>query len=143
MNIATPQFLERTLDGDQRSTSPWGKHVRKSSTIGQLTALGIATMGLIVSMSSPASADVAGVWMMDGHYFNIHNSPSTSSSIQQTITDPNARVPCLTISCNRQNNGGSYKCWSGGPSDNDWYKVKWRGKTGWVAAMCVEVGRVG
>ncbi|MFE0330651.1 hypothetical protein ACWEWI_14335 [Streptomyces sp. NPDC003753] len=119
-----------------------GKHMRKSTVIKQLTALLVASMGLVISTSSTASADQAGVWMNDGHYFNIRSSASTSSTIVQTITDPDARVPCTTTPCTRENNGGSYTCWSGGPSGNDWVKVRWNGRTGWVAILCVEAGRI-
>ncbi|MBP2052527.1 hypothetical protein J2Z21_005514 [Streptomyces griseochromogenes] len=80
--------------------------------------------------------------MSDGHYFSIRSAPSTSSTILHTVTDPRARIPCTTTPCTRQNNGGSYKCWAGGPSDNDWVKVKADGKTGWVAILCVEGGRI-
>lgn len=76
------------------------------------------------------------------HSFSIRTSPSTSASKIATIYDTDTRVPCSTRTCIREDNGGSYKCWSGGPSGKDWYKVKWGGKTGWVAARCVEVGRI-
>ncbi|MFD8724095.1 hypothetical protein ACFV2H_40610 [Streptomyces sp. NPDC059629] len=81
--------------------------------------------------------------MKDGHDFNIRTSASTSASIIQTITDPNTSVPCTTTDCTLNSNGGSYTCWSGGPHDNDWVQVKWNGKIGWVAELCVEVGRIG
>ncbi|MGX1973796.1 hypothetical protein [Streptomyces kronopolitis] len=42
----------------------------------------------------------------------------------------------------RNSSGGSYTCWRGGPSDNDWLKVTWGGRSGWVAAACVEGGRI-
>ncbi|MFD5584513.1 hypothetical protein [Streptomyces sp. NPDC127063] len=118
--------------------------MRKSKTIKQLAALASVSIGLVVGMSSSASAEVvhAGVWMKDGHSFTMRASASTSSANLHTFTDPKVRVPCTTTPCTRNNNGGSYKCWTGGPSDNDWLKVTWGGRTGWVAAACVEVGRI-
>lgn len=118
--------------------------MKRVLTAKRIAAVGAASLGLVISASSMASADTvrAGVWMKSGHYFNIRASASTSSATVHTITDPKARVPCTTTGCTRNSNGGSYKCWSGGPSGNDWLKVKWDGKTGWVAAACVEVGRI-
>jgi hypothetical protein len=116
--------------------------MRKSSAIKQLAALAMASMGIVVSMSSTASAEQAGVWMKDGHYFKIRSSASTSSTSLHTITDSRTRVPCTTTPCTRNNSGGSYTCWSGGPAGNDWVKVRWDGITGWVAVLCVEGGRI-
>ncbi|MEU1511872.1 hypothetical protein ABZ490_06880 [Streptomyces sp. NPDC005811] len=94
-------------------------------------------------MSSTASAtERAGVWMTDGHRFTIRAGASTTSTAIATIGDPDTRVPCTTTPCTRNNSGGSYTCWSGGPSDNDWVKVTWSGRTGWVAIRCVEAGRI-
>ncbi|WP_159056498.1 hypothetical protein [Streptomyces yokosukanensis] len=123
-----------------------GEHVRKSKAVRQITALGIASVGLLVSMSSPASADVGGVWMKGSHPFTIRAQASASSAKIATITDRNVQVPCLTAGggdCIRQEPGGSYRCWSGGPSGNAWLKVRWAGKNGWVADACVDVGRIG
>ncbi|MFJ6542438.1 hypothetical protein ACWDO7_27875 [Streptomyces sp. NPDC003656] len=116
--------------------------MRKSLAVKRLAVLGMASMGLVFSFTSTASADQAGVWMTGGHSFNIRSSASTSSSVVQTITDPDTKVPCTTNPCTRDNDGGSYTCWSGGPSGNDWVKVTWGGKTGWVAILCVEGGRI-
>ncbi|MEV5384281.1 hypothetical protein [Streptomyces sp. NPDC052721] len=118
------------------------EHMRALHAAKQLAVLGLASMGLTISMSSTASADQAGVWMKDGHYFSIRKTASTSSAVVHSVTDPDARIPCTTTPCTRENDGGSYKCWSGGPSGNDWVKVKWDGKTGWVAVLCVEGGRI-
>ncbi len=83
--------------------------------------------------------------MKEGHSFTIRTKPSTSASVITVISNPSVNVPCTThdAPCTRENNGGSYTCWSGGPHDNDWFKVRWGQKTGWVAAMCVDVGRIG
>ncbi|MEU2601301.1 hypothetical protein ABZ669_29955 [Streptomyces hirsutus] len=118
--------------------------MRKMLAAKRLAAAGAASLGLVISMSSMASAETvqAGVWIQDGHAFTIRASASTSSAALYTIRNVNSRIPCTTTACTRNNDGGSYKCWSGGPADNDWLKVKWGGKTGWVAAMCVNVGRI-
>ncbi|MFJ2888779.1 hypothetical protein ACIO53_22315 [Streptomyces sp. NPDC087305] len=116
--------------------------MRTSSAIKRLAVLGMASIGLVVSLGSAASADQAGVWMTDGHSFKIRSSASTSSTVLYSITDSGTRVPCTTTPCTRDNSGGSYTCWSGGPSGNDWVKVSWGGKTGWVAILCVEGGRI-
>ncbi|GAA4316283.1 hypothetical protein GCM10023086_38560 [Streptomyces venetus] len=121
-----------------------GEHMRKSTVIRQLAAAGMASLALALSTSSIASAETvrAGVWQKDGHDFTIRTSASVSASKIATIKDPDTRVPCGGERCTRNNNGGNYTCWSGGPSDNDWLKVHWAGRTGWVAAMCVEAGRI-
>ncbi|CAL9474287.1 hypothetical protein [Streptomyces sp. NPDC093808] len=118
--------------------------MRKSTVIRQLAAVGMASLALTVTTGSPASAETvqAGVWQKDGHDFSIRASASTSASKIATIKDPDTKVPCGASRCTRNNNGGKYTCWSGGPTGNDWLKVRWAGKTGWVAAMCVEVGRI-
>lgn len=116
--------------------------MRKSPTVKRLAALGLASTGLLFSMSSAASADQAGVWMKDGHGFTVRSTTSTSSRVVHTVTDPHFRVPCTTTPCTRENDGGSYRCWNGGPSGNDWVKVKIDGTTGWVAVLCVEGGRI-
>ncbi|MFJ8183518.1 hypothetical protein [Streptomyces sp. NPDC096105] len=121
-----------------------GEHMRKSTVIRQFAAVGMASLALTVTTGSPASAETvqAGVWQKDGHDFSIRASASTSASKIATIKDPDTKVPCGASRCTRNNNGGKYTCWSGGPTGNDWLKVRWAGKTGWVAAMCVEVGRI-
>jgi hypothetical protein len=79
---------------------------------------------------------------MSGHAFTIRTAASTSAAKIGPITDPKIKVSCTTTPCTRNNSGGSYTCWNGGPSDNDWVKVRWAGETGWVAVLCVEVGRI-
>lgn len=118
--------------------------MHSTKKFARLAAVGMASLGLVATLSSTASAeDVrAGVWVKDGHAFSIRTSPSTTASRIATISNPDTRVPCTTTNCTRDNSGGSYTCWSGGPHDNDWLKVRWAGRTGWVAALCVEVGRI-
>lgn len=118
--------------------------MRSSMVFKQLAAAGMASLALASATTSPASAETfrAGIWQKEGHDFTIRTSASTSASKISTIKDPDTRVPCGGERCTRNNDGGSYTCWSGGPSGNDWYKVHWAGKTGWVAAWCVEVGRI-
>ncbi|MEV0172895.1 hypothetical protein AB0I00_17470 [Streptomyces sp. NPDC050803] len=117
--------------------------MQKARKFARLGALGVASVGLALSVSPPASAaEQAGVWMKGNHPFTIRASASTSASKIATVTSTSTRVPCTTTPCTRNNNGGAYTCWSGGPSDNDWVKVSWGGRTGWVAIMCVEGGRI-
>src|SRR4051812_12144712 len=121
-----------------------GEHMRKSTVIRQLAAVGMASLAIAFATSSTASAETfrAGVWQLDDHDFSIRTSASTSASKISTIKDPDTRVPCGGERCTRNADGGHYTCWSGGPSGDDWFKVHWAGKTGWVAARCVEVGRI-
>ncbi|GAA2644348.1 hypothetical protein GCM10010307_48580 [Streptomyces vastus] len=79
--------------------------------------------------------------MNDGHPFSIRASASTSSAKIATVRDADIRVPCTTTPCTGKD-GGSYTCWSGGPRDNVWLKVKLGSRLGWVAGRCVEGGRL-
>ncbi|WP_028802886.1 hypothetical protein [Streptomyces sp. 142MFCol3.1] len=117
--------------------------MRSARKFARLAAIGAASAGLAFSFGPTASAaEQAGVWMRDGHAFTIRTSASTTAAKIVTVTSPDTRVPCTTTPCTRNNSGGSYTCWSGGPRDNDWVKVRWAGRTGWVAIMCVEGGRI-
>ncbi|MCJ0873703.1 MULTISPECIES: hypothetical protein [unclassified Streptomyces] len=107
-----------------------------------LTCVGF-TAAAVLGLSNPAAAaETAGVWMNGSHSFNIRTSASTSGSLIATVSNTSTRVPCTTTPCTRNNEGGSYSCWSGGPSGNDWVKVNYNGRIGWVAIYCVEAGRI-
>ncbi|MCM2514102.1 hypothetical protein NC658_12640 [Streptomyces griseoincarnatus] len=118
--------------------------MRKASMLRRVATVGMACLALTVTATFTASAEnvQAGVWQKDGHDFTIRAAASTSASKIATVKDPKPKVPCGAARCTRNNNGGKYTCWSGGPTDNDWLKVRWAGKTGWVAALCVDVGRL-
>ncbi|MEU1080579.1 hypothetical protein ABZ368_10060 [Streptomyces sp. NPDC005908] len=118
--------------------------MRKSTVIRRLAAVGMACLALTVTTTSTASAEnvQAGVRQKGGHDFSIRAGASTSAAKIATVKDPDTKVPCGASRCTRNNNSGKYTCWSGGSTDNDWLKVRWVGKTGWVAALCVEVGRI-
>ncbi len=118
--------------------------MRKASMLRRVATVGMACLALTVTATFTASAEnvQAGVWQKDGHDFTIRAAASTSASKIATVKDPKTKVPCGASRCTRNNNGGKYTCWSGGPTDNDWLKVRWAGKTGWVAALCVDVGRL-
>ena len=64
--------------------------MRESTAVKRCPALGMASMGLAMSMSSTASAEVmqAGAWRKDGRAFAIRTSPSTSASKIDTISRP-------------------------------------------------------
>lgn len=106
--------------------------MRKSTVLRQLAAVGMTCLALTVTTTSTASAEniQAGVWQKDGHDFNIRTAASTSAAKIVTIKDPDTRVPCGASRCTRNNNGGTYTCWSGGPTDNDWLKVRWAARPG-------------
>ncbi|MER5933836.1 hypothetical protein [Streptomyces sp. NPDC002054] len=108
-----------------------------------LVATGFAAAAVLGAASSSSAADEeAGVWMNGNHPFNIRASASTSGAKIATISNPNTKVACTAMPCNRNYDGGSYSCWSGGPSGNDWVKVTYGGRIGWVAIYCVEAGRI-
>ncbi|MFJ6603045.1 MULTISPECIES: hypothetical protein [Streptomyces] len=121
------------------------KTTRKLARIaatGMVTFGIVSAMGAVATTAGAAAADRAGVWAVEGHSFTIRAAASTSSAKLATIGDSGAKVACTHTPCVRNNSGGSYTCWHGGPSDNDWLKVVWGNRSGWVAAACVEGGRI-
>jgi hypothetical protein len=88
--------------------------------------------------SAPSAVDWGGVFVKDGHAFSIRSGTNTGTTKLGTVTT--GGIPCTSDRCERQT-GGSYSCWPGGPSGDEWFHVKWNGTTGWVAVSCVEVGR--
>ena len=123
--------------------------MRTTRKLVRIAATGVATLGIVSAMGATATtagavaADQAGVWAKDGHSFTIRAGANTSSAKLTTINDPGKTVACTHTPCVRNSNGGSYTCWRGGPSDNDWLKVMWGSRSGWVApAACVEGGRI-
>lgn len=122
--------------------------MKTTRKLARITATGVATLGIVTAMGATATtagavaADRAGVWAVDGHSFTIRADASTSSAKLATISNPGTKIACTHTPCVRNSSGGSYTCWRGGPSDNDWLKVVWGNRSGWVAAACVEGGRI-
>lgn len=117
--------------------------MKTTRKLARIAATGVATLGIVSATTAGAvAADRAGVWAVDGHSFTIRAGASTSSAKLATISNPGTKIACTHTPCVRNSSGGSYTCWRGGPSDNDWLKVVWGNRSGWVAAACVEGGRI-
>ncbi|PWI45853.1 hypothetical protein [Streptomyces sp. ICBB 8177] len=76
---------------------------------------------------------------VSGHAANLRDAASTSGRVVVTIP-AGGKVLCWKSNCGYAP-GGSYKCWSGGPSGNEWTAVNYKGKDLWVATRCVGVGQ--
>ena len=93
------------------------------------------------AQTAPAAVEWGGVFPKGGHDFVVRSSTSTGASVITRVLGSDRRgVPCTKDRCVVQK-GGSYKCWAGGPSGNEWFLVRVGKKTGYVARWCVEVGR--
>ncbi len=107
-----------------------------------LTAVAaIASASLIVT-STPASAEDSwpGAFPYRGHTATVRAATNTGSAKLDTIPDLQGRQ-CVSNTCATKT-GGSYTCWSGGPSGKTWVAVLTKnGRLGYVAAKCVTFGR--
>ncbi|MBO0917282.1 hypothetical protein [Streptomyces laculatispora] len=80
-----------------------------------------------------------GVWPYNGHTATVRASRSTGAAKTGTVTSAGRK--CSEDLCQAYS-GGSYTCWSGGPSGNSWIGVlDSKNRLGWVAAKCVGVSR--
>jgi hypothetical protein len=111
--------------------------VHIKSTVAAVAVALISTIGI----STPANAaqEWGAVDTKPGHDFTIRSSTSTSSTKIGAVSDP-GWLYCYYSGCG-VTAGGSYKCWSGGPSGSDWVAVEFQGKKRWVAYKCVGLGR--
>ena len=124
----------------------------RARKFARLAAVGVASVGLVGSMSAAATADTgtgtraAAVQEWGGGWNNdrdvsIREKPSTSASKVGTLKKGKI-VKCWVAGCSGTHNGGSYKCTSSSPSEKDWHEVQWNGKKAWAASRCLEWGRV-
>ncbi|WP_435225992.1 SH3 domain-containing protein [Streptomyces sp. Tue6028] len=119
----------------------------------RLAAIGAASVGLAVSMSSAATADTgagatraAAAQEWGGGWNNtrdttIREKPSTTARKVGTLKKGKI-VKCWVAGCSGTHNGGAYKCTSSSPTEKDWHEVRWNGKKAWAASRCLEWGRV-
>ncbi|MET9764673.1 hypothetical protein ABZ016_37340 [Streptomyces sp. NPDC006372] len=120
--------------------------------ITRLAMVGIASVGLMVTMNSGASAapvssagtvtvqDWGGGWS-DVRDVSIREKPSTTARKVGTLKKGKI-VKCWVAGCSGTHNGGAYKCTSSSPTEKDWHEVRWNGKKAWAASRCLEWGRV-
>jgi hypothetical protein len=93
------------------------------------------------AQAATATAEIAGV-TAGSHAVTVRDARSTTSTKVGTIKAHDSLGCVGDTSCTIKT-GGSYTCWSGGPSGNTWVHVLW-GDTypAWVARECVSIGRV-
>ncbi|MFF6915537.1 SH3 domain-containing protein [Streptomyces sp. NPDC012466] len=120
--------------------------------ITRLAMVGIASVGLMATMNSGASAapeinagpaavqDWGGGWS-DVRDVSIREKPSTTARKVGTLKKGKI-VKCWVAGCSGTHNGGAYKCTSSSPTEKDWHEVQWNGKKAWAASRCLEWGRV-
>jgi hypothetical protein len=120
--------------------------------ITRLAMVGVASVGLMATMNSGASAapeikagpaavqDWGGGWS-DVRDVSIREKPSTTARKVGTLKKGKI-VKCWVAGCSGTHNGGAYKCTSGSPTEKDWHEVRWNGKKAWAASRCLEWGRV-
>lgn len=72
------------------------------------------------------------------HSVNVRSSTSTGSTKVDTIGSCGTRK-CYYETCDKIT-GGSYTCWSGGPSGNTWVTLNIGGTKRYVAHECVFLG---
>lgn len=114
---------------------------RKVRSMGLASAL----LGSLMALALPGTAkagtqDYAAVFTYNGHAVNVRDEATTSSAKIGSIPAADS-WPCFTSSGCYTKAGGSYTCWSGGPSGNRWVKVAWGDFYGWVPQSCVRIGR--
>jgi hypothetical protein len=122
--------------------------------IARLAMAGIASVGLVATMNSAATAaptaasvvagpagaqDWGGGWS-DVRDVTIREKPSTTSRKIGTLKKGKI-VKCWVAGCSAVD-GGNYKCTSNSPTENRWHEVNWGGKKRYAATRCLEWGRV-
>ncbi|MFE2068524.1 SH3 domain-containing protein [Streptomyces sp. NPDC059467] len=116
----------------------------------RLAAVGVASVGLAVSMNASATAagettvrataqEWGGGWN-DQRDVSIREKPSTTARKVGTLKKGQI-VKCWVSGCSAVD-GGSYKCTSTSPTENRWHEVRWNGKKAYAATSCLEWGRV-
>ncbi|MCE7051348.1 SH3 domain-containing protein [Streptomyces purpurascens] len=120
--------------------------------ITRLAMVGIASVGLMATMNSgasaapeikagPAAAQEWGGGWSDVRDVSIREKPSTTARKVGTLKKGKI-VKCWVAGCSGTHNGGAYKCSSSSPTEKDWHEVRWNGKKAWAASRCLEWGRV-
>ncbi|TWG04753.1 hypothetical protein FHX80_113224 [Streptomyces brevispora] len=122
-------------------------HNRMRSALAAVALTGAALLSIpgaaqAAQPSQPAGTTAAGwpgVWPYNGHTATVRASRSTGAAKVGTVTSSGRK--CAENLCQAYS-GGSYTCWSGGPSGNSWIGVlDSSNRVGWVAAKCVGVSR--
>ncbi|MFJ8004440.1 SH3 domain-containing protein [Streptomyces fagopyri] len=123
----------------------------RTAMAARLAAVGIASLGLVATMNSAASAapeagrvsataqEWGGGWN-DTRDVTIREKPSTTARKVGTLTKGD-RVKCWVSGCSSVT-GGTYKCTSGSPTEKQWHEVRWAGRKAYAATRCLEWGRV-
>ncbi|MFB7932657.1 MULTISPECIES: hypothetical protein [Streptomyces] len=119
--------------------------------ITRLAMVGIASVGLVATMNSgasaapelkaaPAAAQEWGGGWSDVRDVSIREKPSATARKVGTLKKGKI-VKCWVAGCSAVD-GGSYKCTSSSPSEKRWHEVNWGGKKRYAATRCLEWGRV-
>lgn len=111
-------------------------------TVRPLAAVAAMAGALLVATSAtPATAEGwPGAFAYTNHTATVRADTSTSSAKLDTIPGDEGRQ-CVSESCVTKT-GGSYTCWTGGPSGRTWVAVLTKnGRLGYVAAKCVTFQR--
>ncbi|WP_148000016.1 hypothetical protein [Streptomyces sp. uw30] len=131
--------------------------MHKARKFARLAAVGVASVGLVVTMNSSATADVGTAATADALTFSaagwdwgggsnddrdvsIREKPSTTSRKVGTLKKGKI-VKCWVAGCSAVD-GGSYKCTSTSPTEKRWHEVRWNGKKAYAATSCLTWGRV-
>ncbi|MFH9979874.1 hypothetical protein ACH4ND_11590 [Streptomyces sp. NPDC017179] len=140
------------IASDQKIQLVAGGNINSTRKFIRLAAVGVASAGLVVSMTTTATANTdaatgsvaaqewGGGWN-NQRDVTIRESPTTTSKAVGTLKKGKI-VKCWVAGCSGTHNGGAYKCTSTSPTEKDWHEVLWNGKKAWAASRCLEWGRV-
>ncbi len=116
------------------------------------TAVALSAAAAAVAFALPAPTAVAqpgstqswgGAFAFREHSANVRAQASTGSERIDTMVWRDGGRRCYQSECTSVP-GGSYTCWSGGPTGNRWIAVynKTRTRVGWIAQRCAMFERI-